>query len=58
MSQLKPHAPKNFTIGISAALVLLGLFGGEISPYFAANGSYLLVGGYVLLLLGVYIKGL
>ena len=58
MSQLKPQAPKNVTILISAILVLLGLFGAVISPAIADNGDWLLLIGYVLLLLGVYVKGL
>ncbi|HKK75452.1 MAG TPA: hypothetical protein VJ953_10290 [Saprospiraceae bacterium] len=58
MSQLKPHAPKNSTVLISIILILLGLFGATLSPTIADNGDWILLAGYVLLLLGVYVKGL
>lgn len=58
MTKLLPQAPKNSTVIISAVLVLLGLFGATISPAIAANGDWLLLAGYVFLLLGVYVKGL
>lgn len=58
MSQLKPHAPKNRTVLISIILVLLGLFGATLSPTIADNGDWLLLAGYVLLLVGVYVKGM
>lgn len=58
MSQLKARAPKNVTVIISIVLVLLGHFGTSIDPVIAKNGDWMVVAGYVLLLLGVYIKGL
>lgn len=58
MSQLKAHTPKNVTILISAILVLIGQFGGSIDPFIAQNGDWIVIAGYVLLLLGVYLKGL
>ncbi len=58
MSQIKPQAPKNVTVLISIILVLLGFFGAQIAPAVADNGDWFLLAGFVLLLLGVYIKGL
>lgn len=58
MSQLKPQAPKNSTVLVSIILVLLGFFGAVISPAIADNGDWFLLGGFVFLLLGVYVKGL
>ena len=58
MSQMKPHAPKNTTVLASIIIVLIGLFGAPISPVIADNGDWLLLAGFVLLLLGVYVKGL
>ena len=58
MSSLKPQPPKNVTVILSVILVLLGLVGHEIIPSIAGVQDYLMLGGYVLLLLAVYIKGL
>ncbi|MEZ5043914.1 MAG: hypothetical protein R2828_28720 [Saprospiraceae bacterium] len=58
MSQPKPQAPKNVTVLISIAVVLLGLFGAFISPTIANNGDWFLLIGFVILLLGVYVKGM
>ena len=58
MSQFNAQAPKKSTVLISVILVLLGLFGAVISPTIADNGDWLLLAGFVLLLLGVYVKGL
>ena len=58
MSNLNPQAPKNTTVIVSVVLVLLALFGATLHPTIADNGDWLLLGAYVLLLLGVYIKGL
>lgn len=58
MSQPKPQAPKQSTVLISAGLVLLGLFGAAVSPTIADNGDWLLLAGWALLMLGVYVKGL
>ena len=58
MSQLSPQAPKNSTVIISVALVALGLLGAFISPAIADNGDWFLLAGFVLLLLGVFVKGL
>ena len=58
MSSLKPQPPKNATVILSLALVLLGFFGRKIIPDIAGMEDYLILGGYVLLLLAVYIKGL
>jgi hypothetical protein len=58
MDQPKPQAPKNVTVLVSVILVLLGLFGAVISPAIADNGDWFLLAGFVLLLLGVYVKGL
>lgn len=58
MNKLSPQAPKNSTVIISVVLVLLGLFGATISPVIAANGDWILLAGYVFLLLGVYVRGL
>ena len=58
MSSIKPQAPKNITVLISVILVLLGHFGGEIAPEIARNGDWFALAGFVLLLLGVYVKGL
>lgn len=58
MSQPRPQAPKQSTVIISLVIVLLGLFGAAISPAIADNGDWFLLGGFVLLLLGVYVKGL
>jgi len=58
MNQLKPQAPKNITVLISVILVLLGLLGAMVVPAIADNGDWFLLAGFVLLLLGVYVKGL
>ncbi|MBK8504684.1 MAG: hypothetical protein IPL46_22225 [Saprospiraceae bacterium] len=58
MSQLTLQAPKQSTVLISVILILLGFFGSLISPGLADNGDWFLLAGYVLLLLGVYVKGL
>lgn len=58
MSSLKPQAPKNATVILSLVLVLLGLFGSKLIPGLAGVEDYFVLGGYVLLLLAVYIKGL
>ncbi|MCB0704606.1 MAG: hypothetical protein KDC34_04825 [Saprospiraceae bacterium] len=58
MSKLLPQAPKNTTVIISVALVLLGLFGAVLSPTIADNGDWFMLAGFVFLLLGVYVKGL
>ena len=58
MSTLSPQAPKNSTVIISIVLVLLGLFGAFVSPTIADNGDWFLLAGFVLLLVGVYVKGL
>ena len=58
MSNLLPQAPKNSTVLISVLLVLVGLLGAFVSPVLAENGDWFLLAGFVLLLLGVYVKGL
>ncbi|MCG8329902.1 MAG: hypothetical protein MI974_19555 [Chitinophagales bacterium] len=58
MSQLKPQAPKTTTVIASVVFVLLGLFGAMIIPAIADNGDWFLLGGFVLLLIGVYVKGM
>ena len=58
MSQLNAQAPKNRTVLISVILVFLGLFGAILSPTIADNGDWFLLAGFVLLLAGVYVKGL
>lgn len=58
MSSTSPQAPKQVTVLVSIALVVLGLFGAFVSPSIADNGDWFLLGGYILLLLGVYVKGL
>lgn len=58
MSQLKTQAPKSITVLVSVILVLLGFFGALISPAIADNGDWFLLIGFVVLLLGVYVKGL
>ncbi|WP_160112065.1 MULTISPECIES: hypothetical protein [Aquimarina] len=58
MSNLSAHTPKKITVIISIVLVLLGLLGSHIHPVLAANSNWLVLAGYVLLLLGVYLKGL
>jgi hypothetical protein len=58
MSKLLPQAPKNSTVIISVVLVLLGLLGASFSPAIADNGDWFLLAGFILLLAGVYIKGL
>lgn len=58
MSQLNPQAPKNVTVIISVALVLLGFLGALISPAIADNGDWFLLAGFIVLLLGVYVKGM
>lgn len=58
MSQLRTQAPKSVTVLVSVILVALGLFGAMVSPAIADNGDWFLLAGFVLLLLGVYVKGL
>jgi hypothetical protein len=58
MAQLAPQAPKNVTVLVSAAIVVLGLLGAFISPAIASNGDWFLLIGYIILLLGVYVKGM
>lgn len=58
MSLPKPQAPKTTTVLISSGLVLLGLLGAAIIPAIADNGDFILLAGFIFLLLGVYVKGL
>jgi protein-S-isoprenylcysteine O-methyltransferase Ste14 len=58
MSQLKTQAPKSVTVIVSVVLVLLGLFGAVLSPAIAENGDWFLLAGFVLLLLGTFVKGI
>ncbi|WP_161635270.1 hypothetical protein [Aquimarina macrocephali] len=58
MSNLSAQTPKKITVIISIVLVLLGLLGSRIHPVLAENSNWLVLAGYVLLLLGVYLKGL
>jgi hypothetical protein len=58
MAKLLPQTPKQSTVIISIVLVLLGLFGALISPVMAENGDWFLLAGFIVLLLGVYLKGL
>lgn len=58
MSNLIPQAPKNRTVIISLVLVFLGLFGAALVPTIADNGDWFLLAAYILLILGVYVKGL
>jgi len=58
MSLPKPQAPKTTTVLISSGLVLLGLLGAFIIPAIADNGDFILLAGFIFLLLGVYVKGL
>ncbi|WP_158447835.1 hypothetical protein [Aquimarina longa] len=58
MSNLSAQTPKKTTVIISLVLILLGLFGSHIHPILIENSTWLLLGGYVFLLLGVYLKGL
>ena len=58
MSDLKPRAPKMSTVIISTLLVLVGHFGHSLAPFVAENGNFIALGGFVLLLLGIFLKGL
>lgn len=58
MSSLLPQAPKQTTVIISVVLVAIGLLGALVSPAIADNGDWFLLAGFVLLLVGVYVKGL
>ncbi len=58
MSQLRPQSPKMTTVIISGILIILGMVGALISPALADNGDWFLLAGYVLLLAGVFVKGL
>ncbi len=58
MSSVRTQAPKTITVILSVILVILGHFGGEIAPEIAQYGTWLALAGFVLLLLGVYVKGL
>ncbi len=58
MSNFNPSTPKTSTVIISLVVVLLGLFGAMISPTLADNGDWFLLAGYIILLVGVYVRGL
>lgn len=58
MSNLSAQTPKKTTVILSLVLVLLGVLGSHIHPILAENSNWLVLAGYVLLLLGVYLKGL
>ncbi|MEO0340518.1 MAG: hypothetical protein AAF242_15075 [Bacteroidota bacterium] len=58
MSQLRPQSPKMTTVIISVILIILGFVGAILSPALADNGDWFLLAGYVLLLAGVFVKGL
>ena len=58
MDKLKTQAPKSITVLISLVLIALGLFGAMVSPQIADNGDWFLLLGYLLLLAGVFVKGL
>jgi len=56
---MKLHAPKKITFWISLVLVVLGILGRFLNLGLISDWSWLLiVAGYILLLLGVLLKGL
>ena len=56
---MRPHAPKMITFWISLILVLLGIIGKFVNLGVISDWSWILVViGYVVLALGVFIKGL
>ncbi|WP_235297456.1 hypothetical protein [Portibacter marinus] len=57
MSSLKTQAPKMITVVISLVLVLIALLGATVSPAIADNGDWLLLIGYIILVVGVFVKG-
>ncbi len=53
------NAPKKVTFLISLILAALGVVAGFISiPFVSANNYWFVVAGYVLLMLGCFLKGL
>ncbi len=58
MGILTPQSPKTNTVIVSFLLVLAGYFGASYIPAIAEHKDWLLIGGYLILLLGVYIRGL
>ena len=58
MGILTPSSPKTNTVIVSLLLVLAGYFGALYIPSIAEHKEWLLIGGYVILLFGVYIRGL
>ncbi len=56
---MKPHAPKMITFWISLILVIIGVVGRFVSLGVISSWSWILVLiGYIVLALGVFIKGL
>ncbi len=45
------------TVVISLVLVLIALLGATVSPAIADNGDWLLLIGYIILVVGVFVKG-
>jgi len=58
MGILTPSSPKTNTVIVSLLLELGAYFGASYVPYISDNKDLVFLGGYLILLLGVYIRGL
>jgi len=58
MGFLTPQSPKTNTVIISLLLVFGAYFGASYVSFISDNRDFVFIGGYLLLLLGVYVRGL
>lgn len=58
MGILTPSSPKTNTVIISLLLVFGAYFGASYVSFISENRDFVFLGGYLILLLGVYIRGL
>lgn len=58
MGILTPQTPKTNTVIISLLIVLGAYFGASYIPTVANQRDMVMLGGYLILLLGVYIRDL
>jgi len=58
MGLLTPSSPKTNTVIVSLLLVVGAYYGASYVPFISENRDFVFLGGYIILLLGVYIRGL
>lgn len=58
MGFFTPQSPKTNTVIISLLLVFGAYFGASYVSFISENRDFVFIGGYLILLLGVYVRGL